>query len=243
MTISQNIIRLQTTFSDNLFNVKNKIFDFVKNHAQKISAISMAGKMLFIATFMAVLPIGTTPVKVQNYDTQITFDKNNPVAALQSNKTTKVELGESDFNRAEREKNQVKIAYEPQNITVSSHSDPSDFRAIYMAAGAQFGVPWQIIEAVHEVETGKSGSTGEASYAGATGPMQFMPGTWRTYQVDGNGDGNADITDVSDAIYGAANLLAQSGAAEGNIDGALFNYNHAQWYVNKVKAIAYEIGM
>ena len=73
--------------------------------------------------------------------------------------------------------------------------------------------------------------------------MQFMSGTWRAYGVDGDGDGTADVCNVVDAIYGASNLLAASGAAEGNIDAALFNYNHAQWYVDKVKAIAYEIGM
>ena len=71
--------------------------------------------------------------------------------------------------------------------------------------------------------------------------MQFMPGTWRAYAVDGNGDGTADVHDVSDAIYGAANLLAAGGAAEGNVDGALFNYNHAQWYVNKVNEVASSI--
>ena len=37
----------------------------------------------------------------------------------------------------------------------------------------------------------------------AVGPMQFIPGTWRRYQVDGNGDGVSDPNNVYDAAYGA----------------------------------------
>ncbi len=73
--------------------------------------------------------------------------------------------------------------------------------------------------------------------------MQFMPGTWRTYAIDGDGDGVADITNVTDAIYTAANYLAKSGADEGRYDDAIFNYNHSQSYVNLVKGIACEIGL
>ena len=67
--------------------------------------------------------------------------------------------------------------------------------------------------------------------------MQFMPGTWRAYGQDGNGDGKADVCNAEDALYGAANYLAANGAVD-NIEKALFAYNHAQWYVNKVKAVA-----
>jgi len=116
-------------------------------------------------------------------------------------------------------------------------------REIYRAAQARYGVPWQLIEAVHQVESGKSCSTSRRSYAGATGPMQFMPGTWRAYGQDGNGDGVADITNVYDAIYGGANYLAANGANRGDFRGALYHYNHSTSYVNKVLAIAYEIGL
>jgi len=32
---------------------------------------------------------------------------------------------------------------------------------------------------------------GDARYDRATGPMQFLPGTWRSIGADGNGDGVA----------------------------------------------------
>jgi len=233
------------TFSLDIFEgVKAKTIEFIRTNAAKISAVSMAGKMFMLTVLFAIVPMGTIPVS-HSYNTEIKFDKTTSSVVVPANKTIQITLGESEVDRVEREKREAEARASGTfySAPASTHNDPSDFRQIYIAAGARFGVPWQLIEAVHEVETGKSGSTDEASYAGATGPMQFIPSTWRIYGVDGNGDGVSDITDVTDAIYGAANLLAQSGAAEGNIDAALYNYNHAQWYVNKVKAIAYEIGM
>ena len=171
-----------------------------------------------------------------------------------------IQVAESEYGKkireeAEKKAEQQRIAEEArkaqliasakaaERVTKVYYDEPvGDFKSIYQSAGAQYGVPWQILEAVHQVETGKSGSTGINSSAGATGPMQFLPSTWRHYGVDGNGDGARDITDVTDAIYGAANYLAAGGAAEGRVSDALFNYNHSMSYVNKVLGIAREIG-
>ncbi|OGD56906.1 hypothetical protein A2V71_04120 [Candidatus Berkelbacteria bacterium RBG_13_40_8] len=241
--LTQIIIRYFDTFTDNLEVLKDKAVSLVLENTKKISYLSMASKMFTLAVFFAFVPMGTIPGKNHTYDTQVKFENSAQILAGKQN--VAVETGESNEDKTKREQNEAiaTAARMPVTVESRSYSDPSDFRPIYQAAGARFGIPWQLIEAVHEVESGKSGSTTKRSYAGAQGPMQFMPGTWRTYAVDGDGDGSADATNVVDAIYGAANLLASSGAADGDIDGALFNYNHAQWYVNKVKAIAYEIGM
>ena len=98
------------------------------------------------------------------------------------------------------------------------------------------------MEAVWQVESGKQFYTAVRSYAGAQGPMQFMPGTWRGYALDGNGDGVKNINDARDSLFGAAKLLAVNGAASGNIDGALLRYNHSLSYVAKVKRLAAAIG-
>lgn len=218
---------------------------FAKKNAQKISAFLMASKMLSVIVLLSLVPIDAvkTPTRPQ-YQSAIKFDATNPLAITAKDRQVVASSGESNFDAQERSK-----AESAQSVVYSStpsrgvERDPSYFRGLYERAASAYGVPWQLLEAVHYVETGASDSTSEASYAGARGPMQFMPGTWRTYGVDGNGDGRADITNVEDAVFGAANLLASSGAAEGNIDGALFNYNHAQWYVNKVKQIAQDAGM
>jgi membrane-bound lytic murein transglycosylase B len=112
----------------------------------------------------------------------------------------------------------------------------------YMSAQAEYGVPWQVIAAVHYTETGQRGDTAISSYAGAQGPMQFMPSTFRAYAVDGDGNGEATIGDVDDAIMTAAHYMASNGASSGQVVNALFRYNHDMGYVNHVLGIARSLG-
>jgi len=107
---------------------------------------------------------------------------------------------------------------------------------IYKAAAVQYGVPWQILAAINEIET-NYGTDQSVSTAGAVGWMQFMPSTWTAYGIDANGDGIADPWNAADAIYSAARYLAANGAAS-NLYDAVFQYNHAGWYVNEVLGIA-----
>jgi len=64
-----------------------------------------------------------------------------------------------------------------------------------------------MLEAVHQKETGGCVSNCAISYAGARGPMQFMPGTWKAYGCDGNGDERKDVYNIDDSLCGAANYL------------------------------------
>lgn len=131
---------------------------------------------------------------------------------------------------------------DPQPPSVSNNPGSTGFDHIYQAAGTKYGVPWQILSAVHYKETKRSGNSGIASYAGAQGPMQFIPSTFRRFGVDGDGDGRAVISDVEDAIFSAANYLAKSGANRGAITSALYAYNHSSAYVGSVLAIARGLG-
>jgi hypothetical protein len=74
--------------------------------------------------------------------------------------------------------------------------------------------------------------------------MQFMPGTWVSMGVDGDGDGRADIHNDADSVYSAANYLTKSGVSAGaaGVRRALFAYNHAGWYVNDVLYYASRYG-
>jgi soluble lytic murein transglycosylase-like protein len=100
----------------------------------------------------------------------------------------------------------------------------------YREAERRFEVEWEVLAAVNFVETGFNRLRSRSS-AGAQGPMQFMPATWRAYGLGGN------VHDPRDAIMGAANYLRASGAAR-DLRGALWHYNHSQRYVDAVAAFA-----
>ena len=55
----------------------------------------------------------------------------------------------------------------------------------------------------------------------AVGPMQFIPGSWRTLGRDGNGDGRADPHNIYDAALAAAGLLCRAGGAGLDTDPGL----------------------
>jgi membrane-bound lytic murein transglycosylase B len=86
------------------------------------------------------------------------------------------------------------------------------YKAMYLAAAQTCaGLPPEVLMAIGQIESGHGANDGP-SYAGAIGPMQFMPATWVAYGVDGNHDGFADPFDPADAIPSAARLLCADGA-------------------------------
>ena len=103
---------------------------------------------------------------------------------------------------------------------------------IYKSAAAQYGVPWQILAAINEIET-DYGSDLSVSTAGAVGWMQFMPATWTQYGVDALNAGYADPYNPVDAIFAAARYLRAAGASS-NLHAAILAYNHSTEYVNSV---------
>jgi Transglycosylase SLT domain len=96
----------------------------------------------------------------------------------------------------------------------------------YQEAQQRFGVDWQVLAAVNAIES-RFGRVRSSSYAGAQGPMQFLPSTWDAYGLGG------DVHDPHDAILGAANYLAASGAPADD-RAALYHYNPVNDYVKAV---------
>jgi hypothetical protein len=109
---------------------------------------------------------------------------------------------------------------------------------IFKASAKRYGFArdWYVLAAVAKVESNHGENMGPSS-AGAMGPMQFLPSTWREYGVDGNKDGVANIMDPEDAIPAAAAYL-EAGGAPDDWYAALYTYNHAGWYVRKVLGVA-----
>jgi hypothetical protein len=111
---------------------------------------------------------------------------------------------------------------------------PADrLRKWYGQAERRFRVRWQLLAAINFVESA-FGKVRNSSTAGAQGPMQFEPATWRAYGLGGN------VHDPHDAILGAANFLAASHGST-NERSALYRYNHSNLYVDAVTRYANEM--
>jgi membrane-bound lytic murein transglycosylase B len=112
-------------------------------------------------------------------------------------------------------------------VRVAAAAPAAELRRHYAAAQRRFGIHWSILASINFVESA-FGRVRSASEAGARGPMQFLPSTWRQYGMGG------DIDDPRDAILAAANYLRRAGAP-GDIERALFAYNHSTPYVRAIR--------
>ncbi len=117
---------------------------------------------------------------------------------------------------------------------------PPLYLALYQRAAARYRLDWAILAGIGKVECdhGRDPAPsctheGAVNSAGAGGPMQFLASTWSEYGVAVDG-GRPDRWNPADAIYGAANYLRASGAPR-DYRGAIYAYNHAQWYVDEVE--------
>ena len=124
--------------------------------------------------------------------------------------------------------------YPPRKrIVLGTPRPPLELRGWYLEAQRRFGVPWNVLAAVNFVESA-FGKLRNDSVAGAQGPMQFMPATWRAYGLGG------DVHDPHDAVLGAANYLRANGAPQ-RLRDALYHYNPSPLYVDAVVRYANRI--
>jgi cell wall-associated NlpC family hydrolase len=144
---------------------------------------------------------------------------------------------------------------QPPPSAQASATIPARYLTLYRQAGRAYGIPWEVLAGIGEVESDHGRSTAPgvhsgANSAGAAGPMQFgisgtagntwggapiHPATQHTggYGIDGDHDGVVNVYDPGDAIPSTANFLNAHGAP-GNIRAALFAYNHSAQYVTLV---------
>jgi Transglycosylase SLT domain len=118
------------------------------------------------------------------------------------------------------------------NFIIRKFRVPPFLLPIYQAAGIEYGIRWEILAAINEIET-DYGRNLNVSSAGALGWMQFMPPTWAAYGVDANKDGRKDPYNPVDAIFAAARYL-KAANYENDVRAAIWAYNHADWYVDSV---------
>jgi membrane-bound lytic murein transglycosylase B len=231
------------------------VFSYCREKIKKQINKSRLASFVLVA---AMVPIAVAPVAapkavlLEDYKSHIVMNTTKADLLEGDIKTVQIVPGESQTQKADREKAEAdakakvdaemaKLALVSRNTVTRErrvYSDPSNFDEIYIRAQNVTGVDARILKAIHQVETGGSGSTGLTNHSGsgATGPMQFLPSTWRRHGVDGNGDGIADINNVEDAIFSAATYLNACGYP--NVKKALWGYNPSTSYYNKVMRIA-----
>jgi hypothetical protein len=137
---------------------------------------------------------------------------------------------------------------DPQTTAVScdgggSHGRvPADYFPWLPEAAAKYDLGPRgasIVAAIHYVESDWDRSPlpgvapGTQNYMGAEGPGQFLVSSWAAYGVDANGDGVKDAYSIPDSVFATARLLHADGAPA-DWPGAIFDYNHAWWYVHEV---------
>jgi membrane-bound lytic murein transglycosylase B len=127
----------------------------------------------------------------------------------------------------------------PKTSSLAKREIPPEYLRHYQQAGRRYDVPWTVLAGIGKVESdhGRSrlpGVRSGANHAGACGPMQIgcVPGSkagnsWARY-------GKGRPHDPANAIPAAARYLVGHGAHR-NLDRAIYGYNHAGWYVAKVK--------
>jgi hypothetical protein len=119
---------------------------------------------------------------------------------------------------------------------------PTTYLQLFRESAARYcpGLPWTVLAAIGQIESADGTNVGPSS-AGALGPMQFLPSTWAIWGTDGFGQtGPPDVMNPYDAVPAAARLLCADGAARGGaaLSAAIFDYNHADWYVREVLQLA-----
>ena len=124
---------------------------------------------------------------------------------------------------------------------------PADYLTWYISAAQTCpGLPWPVLAGIGKVESDHGRSTlpgvhRGANFAGAEGPMQFLPGTFGEFAVNADPGQPLSPYDPADAIFTAARMLCADGAHGGStagIEQAIFAYNHADWYVREVMSWA-----
>jgi hypothetical protein len=128
--------------------------------------------------------------------------------------------------------------------TGSTSTRPASYLELFQDSAADYcpGLSWTVLAAIAQIESGDGQNDGPST-AGALGPMQFLPSTWAEWGIDAFGEtGPPDVMNAYDAVPSAARMLCADGAAGGGteLSDAIFDYNHADWYVSEVLALAAE---
>ncbi|TXN32377.1 lytic murein transglycosylase [Lacisediminihabitans profunda] len=110
-----------------------------------------------------------------------------------------------------------------------------------LASPSIYGVPLDGGSFAKVPDTDKGAIDGDATIDRAVGPMQLIPGSWRNWHTDANGDGREDPQNIDDATMAAAHYLCRASPAMGAEEGwraGVRAYNGSDQYVADVARYA-----
>jgi hypothetical protein len=93
---------------------------------------------------------------------------------------------------------------------------PQPYNSTFTAASAEYKIDPALLAAIFESEHGNNWPNANGPWAtsnmSASGPFQFVPGTWIGYSSSNPNHPNGDIQSLTDSSYAAAHYLAVLGA-------------------------------
>lgn len=236
--------------------------NYKKQLVKRFLAASTAALLVTVVNTPEMRAAAETAQAVQTnppaYDTTLKLDDSNYSLLVLEQRNVQITPGKSIADQQAEQAARVaaahaaEVAARAHYAQVGTTDTPSEPRStsslptdvahrMAQEAAAKAGIPdqWKLLAAVWQKETGKSGDSCIVSGADgrATGPMQFMPSTFRSHASNPN----ANICRASDALEAAANLLRDSGLDQGDARSALMSYNHSDAYVHSVQQIANSI--
>ena len=119
------------------------------------------------------------------------------------------------------------------NFIIRKFRVPPFLLPIYQAAGIEYGVRWEVLAAINEIET-DYGRNLNVSSAGAVGWMQFIPSTWRTLRHRRQPRRAQGPLQPGRRDLRRRPLPKAAGGLREDVRRAMFAYNHADWYVDSV---------
>ena len=134
------------------------------------------------------------------------------------------------------------VVVQPRPVENGPISVPKALIPVYEAAGQEYNVTWTVLAAIHFVETDFSMGNSPTSVAGAEGPMQFEPSTFAAYGVTAPGNEGPRTFRTCTMQFIPRRIICRPMDSHRIHIGAIFQYNHAGWYVDKVMSVANEIG-
>ena len=127
------------------------------------------------------------------------------------------------------------------NFFIDKFRIPPFLLPLYQAAGIEYGVRWEVLAAINEIETDYGRNLNVSTAGAARAGCSSCPRRGSSTASTPTRTASRIPYNPADAIFATARYLKAAGA-EQDLRKAIFAYNHADWYVDSVLMRARLIG-